>query len=94
MLVEVTEECIGTGGAALATCYRGSASAENQTAIAVGWGILAKAKGVKGAHIVLADWRETKDGWDLHGAKMVRIDGKKYKPDTWYTIKNGKVVAE
>lgn len=26
------------------------------------------------------------------GAKMVRIDGKKYKTDTWYAFKNGKVV--
>ena len=82
----------GDRGSASATGNSGAASAENPTAIAVGWGIFAKAKGVKDAHIVLADWRETKDGWKLHGAKMVRIDGKKYKPDTWYTLENDKVV--
>ena len=26
------------------------------------------------------------------GAKMVQIDGKKYKADTWYMLKNGKIV--
>ena len=81
----------GYCGAASATGDRGAASAENETAVAVGWGILAKAKGVKGAHIVLADWRETATSWKLHGAKLLRIDGKKYKADTWYTLKDGKV---
>ncbi len=80
----------GYRGAASATGYGGAASAENETAVAVGWGILAKAKGVKGAHIVLADWRETATGWKLHGAKLLRIDGKKYKADTWYTLRDGK----
>ena len=82
----------GDRGAASATGYSGAASAENETAVAVGWGILAKAKGVKGAHIVLADWRETATSWKLHGAKLLRIDGKKYKADTWYRMENGKVV--
>ena len=26
------------------------------------------------------------------GVKAIQIDGKKYKPDTWYTLENGKVV--
>ena len=26
------------------------------------------------------------------GAKMVQVDGEKYKADTWYTLKDGKVV--
>ena len=25
-------------------------------------------------------------------ASMVRIDGETYKPDTWYTLKDGEVV--
>ena len=82
----------GYSGAASATGDSGAASAGNESAIAVGWGILAKAKGVKGAHIVLADWRETKTGWKLYGAKLLRIDGKDYKADTWYRIENGKVM--
>ena len=82
----------GYRGAASATGYSGAASAENETAVAVGWGLLAKAKGVKGAHIVLADWRGIATCWKLHGAKLLRIDGKKYKADTWYRMENGKVV--
>jgi hypothetical protein len=35
-------------------------------------------------------WTESK--WTLKGAKMVKIDGKKYKADTWYTMKDGKIV--
>ena len=82
----------GYRGAASATGDRGAASAENATAIAVAWGIYGRAKGVEGSHIVLADWRQDKNyNWKLHGASMIRIDGKKYKADTWYTIINGKV---
>ena len=82
----------GDRGAASATGYSGAASAENATAIAVAWGIYGRAKGVEGSHIVLADWRQDKNyNWKLHGASMIRIDGKKYKADTWYTIINGKV---
>ena len=28
----------------------------------------------------------------LKGAKMVRVDGENIKPDTWYTMKGGKIV--
>ena len=84
----------GFRGAASATGDRGAASAENPTAIAVAWGICGRAKGVKGSHIVLADWRLIKSfaGWYFHGAKMVRIDDKTYMSDTWYTMKDGEIV--
>ena len=57
------------------------------------WGRNGKCKGDVGAYLVLTEWSE----WDgkkypLIGAKMVRIDGKRYKPDMWYTLKGGKVV--
>lgn len=61
-------------------------------------GYKGKAKGVKGSRIVLADWEGNEDKywkeeeWTLKGAKMVKIDGKKYKADTWYTMKDGKIV--
>ena len=84
----------GYSGAASATGYSGAASAENPTAIAVAWGICGRAKGVKGSHIVLADWRRIKSfaGWYFYGAKMVRIDDKTYMSDTWYTMKDGEIV--
>ena len=80
-------------GSASATGDNSAASAENETAIAVAWGIHGKARGVEGAHIVLADWRMDENyDWHLYGAKRVRIDGKEYKADTWYTMENGKIV--
>ena len=84
----------GDNSAASATGYKSAASAENPTAIAVAWGVDSKAKGVKGAHIVLSEWH-----WDYHerkyafsASRMIRIDGRKYKADTWYTLVNGKIV--
>ena len=79
-------------GAASATGDSGAASVENETAVAVAWGIYGRAKGVVGSHLVLADWRDTDDGFRLFGAKLILIDGKKYKADTWYTMSNGNVV--
>ena len=88
----------GSCGASSATGYRCSAEANDPCAIAVAWGYKGRAKGVKGARIVLADWEGdeneywTQSKWSLKGAKMVKIDGKKYKANTWYTIKDGKIV--
>ena len=83
----------GYRGAASATGYRGAASAGNSTAVAIAWGPFGKAQGIVGSHIVLADWQQDDNfNWRLRGAKMVRIDGKKYKADTWYGMRGGKIV--
>ena len=88
----------GYCGASSATGYKCSAEASNPCAIAVAWGYKGRAKGVKGSRIVLADWEGdeddywTEEKWTLKGAIMVKIDGKKYKEDTWYTMKDGKIV--
>ena len=75
----------GFQGVASATGCRGAASANNPTAIAVAWGPFGRAKGVLGAHIVCAEWRNGK----LVDAKMARVDGDKIKADTYYMLKNG-----
>ena len=67
------------------TGCRGAASADNPTAIAVVWGPFERAKGVLGAHIVCAEWRNGK----LVDAKIVVVDGDKIKADTYYMLKNG-----
>ena len=88
----------GNCSASSATGYRCSAIAEDPCAIAVAWGYKGKAKGVKGSRIVLADWFGNEEKywieseWELKGAKMIKIDGKKYKENTWYTMEDGKVV--
>lgn len=94
-IYEVTGEDVGDNGdsgAASATGDGGAASAMNPTAIAVAWGPETKARGVKGAHIVVSEWRNDEYQWTFLGAKLVHIDGKKYKAETWYTLKDGKVV--
>ena len=96
----------GNCGASSATGYKGASSADNATAVAIAWGACSKAKGVIGSHLVFADWEYNGnaddddfekadagiDSWTFKGAKMVRVDGKNIKENTWYTIKNGEVL--
>ena len=88
----------GKCGASSATGLYGSAIAGDPESIAVAWGYKAKAKGVLGSYLVLADWEGnennfwTQEGWSLKCAKMVRVDGDKIKANTWYTMENGEVV--
>ncbi|MGN0805374.1 MAG: hypothetical protein ACI4MS_08330, partial [Candidatus Coproplasma sp.] len=80
----------GDYGAASATGDYGAASAGNKTAIAVAWGKNGKAKGVKGAHIVCAEWGDWNGvEYPFIGAKMAVVDGEKIKEDTYYTLKDG-----
>ena len=88
----------GNYGASSATGYKGASSATDPESIAVAWGYHGKARGVKGAYLVLADWEGDEkhyweqDKWRLKGAEMVRVDGEKIKENIWYTMVNGKVV--
>ena len=95
----------GYCGASSATGYKGASETGNSEAIAVAWGYKGRAKGVVGSYIVLAEWKYDGDEmedtisyandtehWHLKKARMIQIDGEKYKADTWYMLKNGKVV--
>ena len=79
---------------------KGASSAEDKESIAIAWGYKSKAKGVKGSHLVFADWEGNEDeyykpdSWTLKGAKMVQVDGEIIKENTWYVIKNGEIVEE
>ena len=85
-------------GVSSATGDYGVSSATDPESIAVAWGYHGKARGVKGAYLVLADWEGDEehyweqDKWRLKGAEMVRVDGEKIKENIWYTMVNGKVV--
>ena len=78
----------GDYSAALVTGYRSMASADNPTAIAVAWGLKGRAKGVLGAYIVCAEWKEGK----LICAKMAQVDGVTIKADTYYVLVDGNFV--
>ena len=80
-----------------ATGYCSVSSAECENSIAVAWGYHGKTKGVIGSYLVLADWEGdennywTPELWSLKGAKMVRVDGKIIKENTFYTMVNGEI---
>ena len=84
-----TSSVTGEGSVAVTTGYEATAEANNPDSIAVAFGAESKAKGVKGAYIVLT---ERDDDDNLTSCRMIHIDGKRYKADTFYCIKNGKVV--
>lgn len=88
----------GNYGASSATGYKGASSAKDPESIAIAWGYKGQVSGVKGSFLVLADWEGDEseywkpDTWKLKGAKMVRVDGEHIKENTWYTMRNGKIV--
>ena len=84
----------GASGAASAG-YRGAAVSkgsasvgENGIACVRGNGV--KVKGGIGSILVIAE--ERTDNYDIETWKVIKVDGKKYKADTWYMLKNGKVI--
>lgn len=90
----------GNCGASSATGYRGESIAGDKESVAIAWGYKSKAKGVLGSYLVFADWEGDEqeywkpDSWTLQGAKMVRVDGKTIKEDTWYIIRDGNIIEE
>ena len=79
----------GDWGAASATEYQGAACVEGKESIACALGYDCKAKGVLGTWLVLT---ERNDNYEILSVKSVKVDGKKIKADTWYMLKNKKVV--
>jgi hypothetical protein len=45
--------------------------------------------------LTLSEWTydSTTFEWDRTNVKAIRVDGKKVLPDTWYQLKDGKVVT-
>ena len=82
----------GYQSAATNTGTRSAATVEGKESIAMATGIEGKAKGKKSCWLVLAEWKERKDGWHIKDVKSVAVDGKTIKEDTFYTLKGGKFV--
>ena len=81
----------GDWSAATNTGDQSAASVEGKDSIALAFGTKSKAKGALGCYIVLAEWGEDDEGnRQLKTVKCHKVDGKTIKPDTWYTLKNGK----
>jgi len=82
----------GYQSAATNTGNWSAATVEGKESIAMATGIEGKAKGKKSCWLVLAEWKERKDGWHIKDVKSVAVDGKTIKEDTFYTLKGGKFV--
>ena len=83
----------GDRSASVNSGYRSAASVEGNGSVAVVTGYQSKAKASIGSAIVICergDW----DGktYPLLSIKSAIIDGTRYKPDTWYTVRNGRIV--
>ena len=88
----------GNCGNAASSGYKGNAKANHPNSCAIAWGPESKASGVIGSHLVLAE-RESNGGkyweeetWTFKGAMMVKVDGENIKKNTWYGLRNGKVI--
>jgi hypothetical protein len=68
------------------------ASNSGDSSVALSWGIEGKVSGSLGTTLVCAEWKYKKNKLEKVGAKLVVVDGKKIKADTFYTLKNGKFV--
>jgi hypothetical protein len=76
------------GDSGAATSRGSSASGENGMSVARGNGV--KVKGGIGAVLVIAE--EKNDNYDIKEWKAVVVDGVDVKSDTWYCLKDGKLV--
>ena len=77
----------GNSAHSATTGYSAESSVSGKNAIAASLGVKGKAKGVKGDWLVLAEYRD--DG-SIKAIRVAHIGGKKIKPDTFYTLKDGK----
>ena len=88
----------GNCGNAASSGYKGNAKSNHPNSCAIAWGPESKASGVKGSHLVLAEWESNggdywdEETWTFKGAKMVVVDDKNIKENVWYGLRNGKVV--
>ena len=72
-------------------CSKADVSGKESVAAALG--IESKAKGVLGCWLVLAEWAKDENyNWHRKDVQCFKVDGETVKPDTWYTLKDGRPV--
>ena len=83
----------GCRGAASATGDYGAASATGERGVAAALGSDSKAKGALGCWIVLSEWGiDEESNWHRKDVQCFKVDGETVKPNTWYTLKDGRPV--
>ena len=85
----------GDYSAATNTGNFSAATNTGKNGFAISTGIEGKAKGALGCYIAVAEWTydESTYEYKLAGFKAHKVDGKTIKPDTFYSLNNGKFVA-
>ena len=86
-----TEKLIKDGSAAVNSGTSSAAEVTGKHSIACGFGIENKAKGSLGCWLVLTEWVHEGE-WQIKNLKSVKVDGKKIKADTWYMLKDNKII--
>ena len=89
-----TEAAINTGdySAAINTGNYSAATVEGQNSFAIATGIKGKARGKRGCYIAIAEWVLVDGERKIKAFKTAKVDGKRIKEDTFYTLKDGKFV--
>lgn len=92
-LSKETTATTGDSANAATTGDRANAATTGANCIAAALGADSKARGALGNWIVVGEWEQDKNyNLVLVGVVTRKVDGKKIKPDTWYTAKGGKLV--
>ena len=93
--VNFTLDKIKKDSAATNTGDYSAATNTGKNGFAISTGIEGKAKGALGCYIAVAEWTydESDDEYKLVEFKAHKVDGKTIKPDTFYSLKNGRFVA-
>jgi hypothetical protein len=81
----------GNQSAATNTGNHSAATNTGVEGVAMSIGIEGKAKGAKGCWIVLAEWKFQNGDWHRVSVRSFKVDGKKVKADTFYSLVNGKL---
>ena len=69
------------------------ADVSGKESVAAALGIGSKAKGVLGCWLVLAEWDKDENyNWHRKDVQCFKVDGETVKPNTWYTLKDGRPV--
>ena len=81
----------GYQGAATASGYQGAATASGDQGAAVSLGIDAKARGIIGMWLTIAEWKnDSKGNWQRIDIQTIKVDGENTKENTWYRLVDGK----
>ena len=94
-LGKAVNSATNTGDYSVATTigYRSSATVESNESFAITTGMDSKAKGALGCYIAVAEWGKDENGeYQLKDFKAHKVDGRKIKADTFYTLRDGKFV--